>query len=222
MRRIAVVLAAALFACGEDHVSGGPDASPDSVTSPGECWPLIDHVPKGSATLGTGWNDFEVMPDVVPIEYGTQDGYMMAAHVRMTGFDPGDPNDVFEPRNPRTRIRAFFEDPIQPDGGHPARTSHALNVYAYCAFRTGYRPVGDGTYELSTGVPIIFDTCWRSDNVIGRRIRIELEILDDSGGYAKDVKVVTAGTPVGYYPADEQNSPGCNYPVRPGPAIQDP
>lgn len=178
----------------------GSDATADAGP-PQSCWPDIPRFPQGSVQLGTGLNGYagwKPMPDVLPLEYGTQDGYNLVAHVRMTGFPPGDPDNVFDPGNPRTRILAYFDD-----------TNVPLNVAAECAFRLGYVPTGTGEFEMVSAVPVIFDTCWRSDNLIGRPLRIELEMLDSSGGYTTDTKVVTAAAPVGFYPDQEMNSPGC-------------
>ena len=179
----------------------GSDATADAGP-PQPCWPDVTHVPQGSAQLGTGvdgYAGYKPMPDVLPLEYGTQDGYNLVAHVRMTGFSPGDPANLFDPRNPRTRIRAYFDDTDVP-----------LNVAAECPFRLGYVPTGTGEFEMVSAVPVIFDTCWRSDNLIGRPLRIELEMLDGtSGGFTTDTKVVTAAAPVGFYPDQEMNSPGC-------------
>lgn len=140
------------------------------------------------------------MPAVLPLEYGTQDGYNLVAHVKMTGFTPGNASNILDPVNPRTRIRAFFADDNVP-----------LNFYAKCPFRNAYVESPGGGYELVQGVAVIFETCWRSDNLIGRPIRIELELLDDAGGYTTDVKTVIAGEPEGFYPID-QGSPGCVHP----------
>ena len=47
-------------------------------------------------------------------------------------------------------------------------------------------------------------------DVRGEPLRIELEMLDGtSGGFTTDTKVVTAAAPVGFYPDQEMNSPGC-------------
>lgn len=137
------------------------------------------------------------MPQELPLEYGTQDGYNLVAHVRMSGLAPGNPANLFDPVNPRTRIRAFFDE-----------SNVALNEYAYCPFRNAYVPSATGDYELIGAVPIIFETCWRSQNLFGQRIRIELEVVDDTGTYATDVKIVTAVAPTTFYPM-EGPSEGC-------------
>lgn len=203
MRVFAVVIAAALVACGDDQ-PGGPDADAGTADAapakPKACWPDAIRMPKGSAVLGTGRNGFEAMPDVLPLEYGMQAGFNLLAHVRMTGLTPGNPRDLFDPSNPRTRIRAYFADTPLPV---------PLNYYAHCPFRSAYVASDGGGYELVEAVPVIFETCWRSEHLFGKRIRIELEILDDSGGYTTDVKFVTAAPPTSEYAID-MGTPGCS------------
>lgn len=161
------------------------------------CWPDVTRVPHGSVSLGTGRDAFEPMPDVLPLEYGPQNGYDFMVNVRMTGFDPGNPDEILDPSNPRTRIRAFFAD-----------TNVPLAFSANCPTRTAYARSSTGDYELG-GTAVVFETCWRSDRLFGKQIRIELELLDDCGHYASDTKTVTAAPPTnGMYPID-QGTPGC-------------
>jgi hypothetical protein len=156
-------------------------------------------MPQGAAILGTGIDAFEPMPDMLPLEYGPQGGFDLVANVRMSGFAPGNPQNILDPGNPRSRIRAFFAD-----------TNVPLNYFATCPFRTGYVPSGDRDYDyqLAQGAGIVFEICWRSDRLIGQRIRIELELMDDCGGYTTDTKIVTAAPPTVPYPV-EHDTPGC-------------
>ena len=201
------MIAAALVACGDDHTAAtdaGTDGAADAADGsmmPAPCWPDTLVVPKGSVTLGTGLLGFEPMPDVLPLEYGPQGGFDLPVNVRMFGFDPGDPHDIFAPSNPRTRVRAFFADTDVP-----------LNYYAKCPFRYAYVPSAGGGYEFDGGLGVIFETCWTSYHVIGKRIRIEVEVKDSSGGYARDEKIVTAAAPDGFFPV-EPPSPGCVHPL---------
>lgn len=197
--RVIVIIAAAALIGGAGGCGGDPSNAPDagSDARPGPCWPELTQTPQGSVTLGTGRDGFEVMPAVLPLEYGTQDGFMLIANVRMTGFAPGNPQDILDPGNPRTRIRAFFDD-----------TNVPLNYYASCPFRNAYVESG-AEYQAIAAFPVIFETCWRSEHLFGRPIRVELELMDDQGGYATDVKTVMAAPPTnGIYP-DDQGTPGC-------------
>lgn len=202
MRAAALVALAVVIGAG----CGGGDA-PICTTraDPLQCWPDTMRMPQGSVTLGTGRDSFEAMPDVLPLEFGTQNGYDVVANVRMTGFDPGNLQSIVDPGNPRTRIRAFFAD-----------TNVPLSAASTCPFRTAYQraAAGDHDYEFPSGVPIIFDLCWRSDRLIGKRIRIELELMDDCGGYTTDTRTVTLAAPLGNYPMEE-NTPGCPQPADP-------
>jgi len=204
MRSAAHVLVVALLGsgCGDD-VSISPDADVpvelDANIPPGPCWPDVARIPRGSATLGTGRDGFETMPDELPLEYGSQDGFMLIANVRMTGFPPGNAQNILDPANPRTRIHAYFDE-----------TNVPLNFYAHCPFRNAYVPAGS-EYQLVEAAPIIFETCWRSEHLFGKRIRIELELLTDDGAYTTDVKVVTAVAPTSLHPID-QGQPGCIHP----------
>jgi hypothetical protein len=200
MRVLALIAAAALAGCGEDPER--PRCMP--VADPTDCWPELATFPQGTATLGTGRAAFEAMPDELPLEYGPQGGFDLVAHVRMTGLYPGNPNNLLDPANPRTRIRAFFAD-----------TNIPLDFNARCGGRTAYVPSSAGGYEYPAGVGVVFELCWRSDRLIGKRIRVELEIMDHCGGYASDVKTVTAAPPTnGMYPM-EQDTPGCVHAVDP-------
>lgn len=146
----------------------------------------------GQAMLGTGYSQFEPMPTNLPLEYGTQLGFDVVVNVQMRGLVPGNPNDIFDPTNPRTRILSYFVDDGRP-----------LNKSANCPFRTGFKAVDATTYEMSTGVALIFDTCWRAEHLIGRQIRIKLEMLDAMNGFTTDERVVTMVEPTEPYPSGE-------------------
>jgi hypothetical protein len=191
----ALVAPTAIAGCG-----GGGDAAICTLRAdPLQCWPDPAHTPQGAVTLGTGRAAFETMPDTLTLEYGPQGGYNLVANARMSGFDPGNLEMLIDPGNPRTRIRAFF-----------AESNIPLNFSAICPFRQAYKPSdsGDYDYEFPEGVPVIFETCWRSNHLIGARVRIELELMDDCGGYVADVKTVTFAPPTSFYPI-ENDAPGC-------------
>jgi len=200
MRLVALAAMTAIAACG-----GGDAPSPDAAAicttraDPLQCWPDPAHKPQGSVTLGTGRPAFEPMPETLTLEYGPQGGFDVVANVRMSGFDAGNLDMLLDPGNPRTRIRAFFADSNLP-----------LNFSAGCPFRQAYRPSNSSEYdyELPEGVAVVFETCWRSNHLLGARIRIELELMDDCGGYVADVKTVTLAPPTGPFPID-QDAPGC-------------
>jgi hypothetical protein len=199
MRLVALAGMTALAGCGGGATSPDASALCTARADPLQCWPDPAHKPQGAVTLGTGRAAFEAMPDTLTLEYGPQGGFDLVANVRMSGFDPGNLDVLLDPGNPRTRIRAYFADSNIP-----------LNFFAVCPFRQAYRPSqsGDYDYEFPEGVPVIFETCWRSNHLIGARVRIELELMDDCGGYVSDVKTVTLVAPTEPYPI-EDNAPGC-------------
>lgn len=196
MKWAAVVAGASLLVgCGDRGATSlaDADADPDvDAPPPGPCWDPAAAMPMGQATLGTGWGQFEPMPTDLPLEYGSQAGFNVVVNVQMRGFVPGNPNDVFDPTNPRTRILSYFADDGRP-----------LNKTANCPYRKGYRAVDANTYEMGTGVPLIFDTCWRAEHLIGRQLRIKLELLDSTNGFTTDERVVTMVEPAEWYPSGE-------------------
>ena len=110
MRTLALIATVVLASCGED--APAPHCPP--VDDPEMCWPDLVTFPQGTATLGTGRAAFEPMPDELPLEYGPQGGFDLVGNARMTGFYPGNPDNLLDPYNPRTRIRAFFDDTNVP------------------------------------------------------------------------------------------------------------
>lgn len=195
---VLLTLGAVLGACGDDVATATDDAPLQDAPGTKPCWELVDPIARGVGILGTGYDRFEPLPTDLPLEFGSQNGFNVVANVQMRGLAPGNPDDIFDPSNPRTRILAFFADT-----GVPLRRSGT------CPFRVGYKPVDGSTYEFSAGVPIIFDTCWRAEQLIGHQLRIKLEIFDSAGGYVTDERLVTAAAPtMPGYPTDE-GSAGC-------------
>lgn len=198
--RVPFLTAAVLVACGGEppSVSLQDAPVPDGQGPTFSCWPSIPPVVGPTAILGAAADDgsYMDMPEELPVAYGIQAGYMVIAHVRMSGITPGNPADILDPSNPFTRIRAFFDD-----------TDIPLNPLAMCGSRFAYKETPNG-YELPFSMPVPFDTCWRYDNLVGARLRVELEIMDRDGNYAKQTKVITGGPPRG--------TPGVDYPDEAG------
>ena len=193
-RLVELGLGLAVIGCGDKVKLTPPDAPP------GDCWPGNGSAAAGSATLGTGRDSYLAMPDPLPIEYGAQDGFDLVANVKMHGLLPGDPTDILNPVNPRTRILAFF-----------AATNIPLNYYAHCPFQLGYVPSEDGSgsdFVLPQGQGVVFETCWRAQHLIGQLVRIDLDVVDSDDHYAHDSVTVTLAAPAGPYPMDPPE-PGC-------------
>jgi hypothetical protein len=189
----------AALACGCDNASATGDAGfDDAPPDAGPCWPSVGESARGAIEIGTGRGSFETMTDPLPIEYGLQDGFDLVANIKMSGLAPGDPSDFLDPDNPRTRVRAYF-----------AATNVPLNFYAQCPFRNGYVPTGDGKYTWRSGLAIVFETCWRAQHLIGQQVRIDAELVDRDGYFAKSSVTVTLAPPAdGFYPM-EPTMPGC-------------
>ena len=160
---------------------GGVDAA-GCATSNGPCWPIDGSHPAGTITLGTGYDAYEPMTDLVALVPTGQDPVNVRVHARMTGLAPGNATCLRDPFGPLTRFQAFFVDsgdPISPE-------------QSGCALAIPYEPVGDGTtYELKMSSAVGFERSVSEDALIGTRIRIVAEIIDPGGGYARDERVVT-------------------------------
>lgn len=196
---VALVVIAALVACGDQEVVYAEvDAgAPRDALDIGPCWPDGVRTLSGTASLGTGQR-FEPMPETLPLEYLAAGAFVLTVNAQMSGLAPGNPTHILDPTNPRTRIRAFFAD-----------TGIPLDRFAHCPSRYGYVPSGDARYELFQGFWLLIERCWRSQDLIGKQIRIELEIWDHIGRYATDVKIVTTAPPTGSYANDDIRKPGC-------------
>ena len=194
-----------LVACGDNQKQGG---GVDGGGVDAEAPAMIDGcasyagLPVSSTAwvkLGTGYDSFESMPEALPLEYGMQAGFDLVANVMMSGFEPGT-NDFLDPKQPHTRIVAYFAAT-----GVPLKNPQKRN----CGYRAGYVRSPDGNYVLSEGEGVVFETCWRAQHLIGKQVRIDVEVLDYYGVYAKDSVTVTMAAPLGDYPSNEPPMPGC-------------
>jgi hypothetical protein len=187
--RVAVAVAA-LGACRGDEPGvedGGParDGPVADAGPRGPCWPVEGSTPRGSVVLGTG-SEFSPMPDELALVFGQQGGFHVEVHARMDGLVAGNRADIFDPINPRTRFRVFFVDtgePIDP---------------SVCPIRLAYEPVDGGGFDLVHGHAVQFSTSLGPEEVFGRDVRVVVEVLDSTGGYATDEKVITCVEPSGW------------------------
>lgn len=186
---LGVLLATA--ACGGTSDSPMGDATVDADIPTFHCWPSLQPIPRGTAVLGHGFDAFRPMGDTLPLEYGSQDGFMVKVRTRMSGFLTGGP-PITNPANPFTRVRAYFAD-----------TGQSLQLPSECGMRDWYVQGPSGEYELFRELAVVFDVCWRMDRLNGARIRIDLDLMDATGTFASDSKVITATEPVAPgYPID--------------------
>src|SRR5688572_30767067 len=121
MWRAVAVLMSTATGCGNDPgATGDASVDPDAamIDAPrGPCWPADGRTPRGTIELGIGETAFIPMPDEVYVEYGPQGGFHVPVHARVTSMMPGNPMDVLDPGNPRTRFGVTFLDtgvPITP------------------------------------------------------------------------------------------------------------
>jgi hypothetical protein len=158
---------------------GGPASrSPDAA---GPCWPL-DAMPGGQAELGTGDVAFEPMPAMLPIaKNASQSDPYLQIHARIHGLPPGNPDDILDPGNPRTKVGATIDE-------------LGLTLGVECPASLGYvaSPVAGG-FDLVHSLRIGFGTLPLAQ-VAGKQARITLEVVGSNGLYAQDMKLVTVTT----------------------------
>jgi hypothetical protein len=199
-KKLTTVLVLLLGACGQGGGGAGDAAVDDAPTDAprGPCWSTDGSQPRGTITLGTGQTTFMPMPDQQPLEYGPQGGFDIQVNAQMTGLLPGNPANILDPDNPRTRFRVFFVD-----------TGESINR-GVCPFRLAYVPAATpGTYVLQVGTAVQYEVCYGSQGIFGRQVKVVLEILDSDGGYATTEKIVTPIQPVEANWPDQPNGVPC-------------
>lgn len=165
------------------------DASSIDASPPGPCWPIDTATPGGTVELGTGYSAYAVMPDELPMVYGVQGGYHFEVRARINGLDPGDPLEITKPANPRSLFRAWFHENNDALDGVPINT-------ALCPNRLGYVPASDGVGHTSPNyLELRFDLEYQDAQIFNKKFRVQIEIIDSAGHYAKDEKIVIARPP---------------------------
>jgi hypothetical protein len=163
--------------------SCGDNGSP--VVDAGPCWPL-KATPGGQVELGTGDIDFEPMPDMVPIISNTsQSDPYLQVHSRIRGLPPGDPRNLFDPRNPKTKVSAVI-----PELGL------VLGMGIDCPATLGYVASPEpGAFDLSPhSLRVGFGFGFSVDQASGKQARITIEVVGSNGLYAQAEKLVTLTT----------------------------
>lgn len=193
-----------MLACHDSHPmhvvvdAPKPDAGP--------CWPMATSVPKGTLQLGTGETTFVPMPDQVNLVYGPQGGFHVPVRGRMTGLQPGNPVDILDPGNPRSRYRAFLMN------GQPAYD------YGTCPGRYGYIDDGSGGDITPAIIEARFFECMGPADLFFKQFLVQAEVIDSTGGYAMDQKLVTVLPPVGWPDAGVIDAPATDAGVPDAPA----
>lgn len=128
--------------------------------------------------LGTGTVAFEPLAQEDDLELiaGLQGGHHLIVHARITGMDPGDPEQAGLPENPRTSFAAFGEDGRQLDLELPAYT-------------LGYVAEPDGWYALPSG-RILQVREDEVNQVLQQRVRVSVRVVDARGAAATDERWV--------------------------------
>jgi hypothetical protein len=91
---------------------GGGGAAPDA----GPCWPLASE-PGGQVELGTGEVTFQpVSTNIELIKNASQSDPYFLINARIRGIPPGNPDDFFDPTNPRTKVTGVIEGIAVPLG----------------------------------------------------------------------------------------------------------
>jgi hypothetical protein len=157
---------------------GGSDGTPDA----GPCWPL-NAKPGGQVELGTGDIDFVPMPAMLAIvSSASQSDPFLQVHARIRGMPPGNPDDFFDPRNPKTKVAAVIEDP-------------ALTLGVECPASIGYVSSPEaGAFDMLHSLRLGFGL-FPLEQVSGKQARITIEVVGSNGLYARDEKLVTLTTP---------------------------
>ncbi|HWU86837.1 MAG TPA: hypothetical protein VN253_06165 [Kofleriaceae bacterium] len=128
--------------------------------------------------LGTGDATFAPMPAVLPVIVSLQAEPFVAVHSRIRGFPPGDPDNAFDPRNPRTKVSATI-DAVNLTLGQtcPASVAYVAGPEA-------------GTYDLARSLRLGFGQ-FPIRRVAGKQARITIEVVGSNGLTARDEKLVT-------------------------------
>lgn len=168
MRRLCLTALLFLAACdGGGGVDAGPRFDAAGVTP--------------EAELGTAEDsEFAPLSDGDELAYilGPQGGYHFLASVRVRGVEPGNPDMLSDPRNPRVEFRAWRGD---------ARVDIRASEYIQ-----GLDPVAGepGAFEMVGRLLILNITS--CDDLTGETLRIEVEVQDVNGVVVTDEATVTA------------------------------
>lgn len=144
------------------------------------CGPIGD-TPRVEA--GTGKVTFEPMPDVLPVSSNnSQSDPYLEIHARIHGIPPGNPDDAFDPSNPKTSevvVIAALGLTLGPGIDHPGTLGYVCS------------PAADA-YDLIHSIKIGFGFGQTPlDQVSGKQARITIQVVGSNGATASDEKLVT-------------------------------
>ncbi len=149
----------------------------------GPCWPL-SATPGGQVEVGTGDVTFEPLPATLDIiTSSVQSDPFVLVHARIHDLPPGNPQDILDPHNPKTKISLVVNGLTFPIG-------------VDCPASRGYVAVPGmpGVFDMDQAIHVgFFDT--PLDQVSGMQARITVEVVGSDGHYAKDEKLATLMAP---------------------------
>lgn len=136
-----------------------------------------------SVEAGTGGITFEPMPDVLPVfSNNSQSDPYLQIHARIRGIPPGNPDDAFDPSNPKTSEAVVIADlglTLGPGIDHPGTLGYVCSLAA-------------DAYDLIHSIKIGFGFGQTSlDQVSGKQARITIKVVGADGASASDEKLVT-------------------------------
>ncbi len=130
-----------------------------------------------SLELGTGTRDFEPLSDgdSIFIVQGPQGGYHFFGSLRAQNIEPGDSEDLSDPRNPQTTFEAFVG-------------ANRVDSMA-SSYRQGLEV--SGGYAQMIGRQVILDIL-DDDELDGMTVRLTVSIEDASGTQLTDERTLMA------------------------------
>jgi hypothetical protein len=195
-RTVSVVLLVALVVgCSDNDENdgrgdeGGTGDAGAAFDAGGDCWPVESSTAGGEVEIGTGPLGFEPMPEAVQFILGTQGGTFLSVHARLRGLEPGNPDDLLDPTNPRTRFSAVLFD--------------GTEVARECPGTVGYEPSEENSYfERKRAQNLEFLPFELGQKAFDTDITLIVEVIDAQGRYARDEKTAFAQAPEGWTDGD--------------------
>jgi hypothetical protein len=171
------------FACGLVVLASCSDNGNIKLDG-GPCWPL-PATPGGQVELGTGELAFQPMPDTLQLtRSGAQRSAYIPINARIRGMPPGNPDDLLDPKNPKTKVSAVLVE-----------TGAPLGLAVDCPASMPYVAAGEpGAYDMLHDLQINLATIDPMD-LDSKQATLTVEVVGADGRYAIDQKIVTLIVP---------------------------